>query len=278
MATSSKPTTIAIFGATGSTGSATLRSLLAKKDLSLSLRILVRSKERLFKLVPDLLSHPSCQVWEGNLTDTETIQDCLVGANVIICTIGENRNIPGVNVIQTAAHSIVSGLRNLKKQAGQQAATTWQKPRLLLLSSVTWNKRLDTGFDPIRFIVKKAFYYPYADLLEGHRIFGEVDGDLLRLLLVQPPVLIDEPPTGYEISVDKSRVGVSYTDLGAGFAELATEKAYDDVGEAVIVTSLGGDSFGRYASEILSRVFFGLVSGNVPGYWPLKRMLERMWG
>ncbi|ETS77038.1 hypothetical protein PFICI_10912 [Pestalotiopsis fici W106-1] len=246
MANSSTPTTIAIFGATGSTGSATLRSLLSKKDLSLHLRILVRSKDKLTKLVPELLSHPSCKIWEGNLTDTETIKDCLNGADVVICTVGENRNIPGVDVIQTAAKSIVTGLRALREQqqAGRTSTAAWQKPRLLLLSSVTWNKRiLESGFSPIRFIVKRAFYYPYADLLEAHRIFDEAaDDDLLTLLLVQPPALIDEAPTGYEISVDKSRVGVSYADLGAGFAELATESAYDQVG-AVIVTSLGGDSF-----------------------------------
>ncbi|KAK6220716.1 hypothetical protein LQW54_001907 [Pestalotiopsis sp. IQ-011] len=274
MAITPASTTIALFGATGSTGSATLRSLLSKTNLNLHLRILVRSKDKLFKLVPDLKSHSSCRIWEGDLTDTETVKECITGANVIICTIGENRNIPGVDVIQKISHSIVSGLGALKQFS---TSSEWKKPRLLLLSSVTWNKRLDTGFDPIKFIVKKAFYHPYADLLEAHKTFEEAEqAELLSLLLVQPPVLIDEEPTGYEISVDKSRVGVSYTDLGAGFAELAAESAYSDVG-AVIVTSLAGDSFPRYASEILSRIFWGLLSGNVPGYWPVAQWLERAW-
>ncbi|KAH8194698.1 hypothetical protein TruAng_011132 [Truncatella angustata] len=272
MAVVKSPMRIAILGATGGTGRATLQSLLSKSDLSIELRVFVRSKEKFYRLFPTLKSNANCEVWEGELTSIDKITECLSGANIIICTLGENQNIPGINVLRVAAASIVSALRTLKAQTGND----WHQPRLLLLSSATWNPRLSGPSGFVLWLIKTAFHYPYVDLLGAHATLAEAD-DLLSLLLVQPPAIIDEAPTGFEISTEKSRVAVSYADLGAGFAELATEDAYRQL-SAVGVTSLGGDQFGKYASEILSRVFFGLVSGYLPGYWFTKRLIVRIMG
>ncbi|KAF7535996.1 hypothetical protein G7054_g4897 [Neopestalotiopsis clavispora] len=268
MATLPPTTKISILGATGATGSNTLRALLAEEHVSLDLRIYVRSKQKLMRLLPELASRKDIHIWEGELTDVDKVTECLSGAEVIIDTIGENRNMPGLSVLQSAAKSIVAALRTIEAREGE----AYSRPRLLLLSSSTWNARLAPP-PPAIWLIKSAFYHSYADLLAAQAILAQAS-TLLRLLLVQPPAIIDEPASGFELTVDKPKIAVSYPDLGAAFAELAMNSGYDGL-SAIGVTSVGGASFGRYAPEILSRIFWGLLSGFMPGYWWLAGMLVR---
>jgi hypothetical protein len=260
-------TTIAIFGATGGTGSATLRSLLARGDKHLHLRIMVRSKSKLLRLFPGLDKEMSVQIWEGQLEDVDMTRNCIQGADIIICTLGENLNIPGLSVLTLGSKSITAALKTLYTEEG------WKKPRLILLSSSTWNARFVAARPSFaHWVVTKAFCYPYADLLAAQAEFSGKP-HLLSLLLVQPPAIVDDEPSGHEISTESVRMAVSYADLGAAFADLALERSYDKL-DAVGVSSKRGDNFNKYALELLSRMFFGLLAGYVPGYWPLTRLLK----
>lgn len=266
MSNSMSRSKIAIFGATGGTGSATLRSLLSKDAKPFHLRLFVRSKAKLYRLFPELEKSANVEVWEGQLDEVAAITECLRGADIVICTLGENQNIPGLSVLQTGSKSIVSALDFLSQEE------SFTKPRLLLLSSTTLERRF-AAHQPkaLLWIVERAFCYPYDDVRGATTNFKAVP-QLLSLLVVHPPAIVEDEPTGHQISTEKVRPIVSYADLGSAFAELALETSYDEL-HFVGVSSLGGDAVGKYALELFSRMIIGLISGWVPGYWPAKNYL-----
>ena len=246
---------VAIFGATGQTGRVVVRHLLEIADPApLTLQIYVRSKAKLQGLFPEITSNPHVNVFEGSITDVEVIESCCRRADTIICTLGENLNIPGVRVIQDAANGIITSLENLKATEKE-----WQKPRFFLLSSSTYNARFAAARPPlVHWLIQTAFSHPYADLaaaqtrLQGHP-------SLVSLVLIQPPLLVEEEGTGYEISTESVRMAVSYEDLGAAFVELALDENRQSL-SAVGVSSKLGDRPLRYAPEILRRILRGILA------------------
>ncbi|KAH6971254.1 hypothetical protein BKA56DRAFT_496026 [Ilyonectria sp. MPI-CAGE-AT-0026] len=267
------PRRIAIFGATGGTGSATVRSFIKRQDFensSSELRLMVRSKSKLLRLLPELASFSNVHIREGQLTDTPAVRDCIRGADVIICAVGENENLPGCHVIQDAANSIVAAANDLKSSCSEE----WRRPRVILLSSSTWNDRF-AAQEPaaILWLLKTAFYHPYLDLRRATSILA-ASPDLLSLLLVQPSALVDDEASGMEISTESVGVAVTYSDLGDAFVEFALQKSYAELG-AVGVTSKGENPLRKYGLELLSRIARGFVAGYMPGYWTLKNLTNR---
>jgi len=255
VARTSKGRVVTIFGATGQTGRIVVRHLLAAAESeSLVLQIYVRSKAKLVDLLPQIASNTHVKVFEGSITDIDLVQSCCHGATDIICTLGENVNMPGVRIMQDAANGILTSL-----EASKASCREWQKPRMVLLSSSTWNPRFAAARPAfVHWLIKTAFSHPYADLVAAqNRLLA--NPSLLSMLLIQPPVLIDEEPTGYEISTESVRLAVSYEDLGAAFAELILDDRYQGL-SAVGVSSKLGDRPARYAPEIFRRVFWGMFA------------------
>lgn len=252
-------------GGTGATGSATLHSLLSKPDTYEELRILVRSKAKLLRLFPQLEGDPKAKIWEGQLNNLAMMVDCFETANVIICTLGENRNIPGHSLLQDASKTIIAALTLLEQQS------KWQKPRFIFLSAAPLNPRFASA-EPslVHWILKTAFHYSYHDVEEATATLS-ASPRLLSLLLVQPPAIVEEHATGHVISTDTIQPIVSYADLGAAFADLALERSYDELG-AVGVYSKGAAP-GKFVFELLLRIIVGLISGYFPGYWTLRSWL-----
>ncbi|VUC27463.1 unnamed protein product [Clonostachys rosea] len=269
---STKSRRIAVFGATGSTGSATIRSLIKRHDFVLELRLMVRSKAKLLGLIPELRHSSNLVIHEGQLTDTATVRSCVENADIIICTIGENDNRPGCRPIQDIAKSTIDALQELKL-----SSRDWKRPRLILLSSSTWNERFALHEGPVvNWLLKTAFHYPYLDLRLATSMF-EASPDLLSLLLVQPSALVQDEPSGMAISTEWVSVAVSYADLGEGFTELALEESYAQLG-AVGVSSkgaIGGEGLRKYGFEMFSRIIRGLFIGYMPGYWAFKNYMNR---
>lgn len=263
---------IALFGGTGGTGSATLRSFIKCqnfKDDSLELRIMVRSKAKLFRMIPELQSYPN--ICEGQLTDTEKVRNCLRDADTIICALGENSNIPGCHVLQDLCKSIVDVLTDLKMAGTGQ----WKRPRLILLSSSTWNARF-AAQEPaiVIWLLKTAFYHPYLDLrLATSHLSSSTE--LLSLLLVQPSALVEDEPAGMEISTESISLAVSYSDLGDAFVELTMEESYSKL-DAVGVSSKGRNQLRKYGLELLSRIVRGFIVGYMPGYWAMVKLVGRL--
>jgi hypothetical protein len=264
---------IALFGGTGGTGSATVRALMKRKEFqngTIHIHLMVRSKAKLFRMIPGIQSCSNVHTWEGQLSDEETIKMVLRDADTIICALGENSNIPGCHVLQGLAASIVNVLGGLRSSCTGE----WKKPRLIFLSSSTWNDRFAAHEPALAlWLLKTAFYHPYLDLRLATSHFAAAP-ELLSLLLVQPSALVYDEPTGMEISTESVSIAVSYADLGEAFVELATRQSYSQLG-AVGVSSKGGNNIKKYWFELLSRVVRGFIEGYVPGYWPIKNRLSQ---
>jgi len=254
MADSAPPPTLALLGAKGATGQVVLRTLLAKEPVPFWVNIYVRSKSKLLQLFPGLESKSQVKIFEGSVEDVGLIKELISGAEIIICTLGDNNNKP-THVIEPAARSVVAALEDLKRSKPDR-----EKPRVLLLSSSTKNTRFVAARPVVvHWLIKTAFCYPYADLGAAESIFLD-SLSLLSLLRVQPPAIIDEPGSGFEISTEEVRLAVSYEDLGAAFVELATEESYESLTQ-VGVSSKSTKGAINYGPEIFQRIVVGLWNG-----------------
>ncbi|KAF4556360.1 putative NAD(P)H-binding protein 2 [Elsinoe fawcettii] len=256
----SEPTTFALIGATGQTGRIVLRRLLDRQDIHIN--IYVRSKSKLLGQSPSLEKSSRVSIFEGAVTDTTTFMSCLRGASTVICTLGGNDNRPQRG-LRDGATSIVSALTNLRSEA----EGNYQAPHVLLLSSLTWNDNMQKQTPAlVHFIISRAFWYPYEDLLGAHKILGDA-GDLMKLLLIQPSAIVDDRGTGPLISSDTATMTTSYEDLAEAFVICATGNEWRKLSQ-VVVTSKGGDASGRgYGLEIAKRVVRGLSASYIPGFW-----------
>ncbi|KAG9659777.1 NAD(P)-binding protein, partial [Aureobasidium melanogenum] len=234
------PRRVALLGATGQTGQAVLKDLL---DREISINIYVRSASKLIQKFPSLSSMPNTQIFSGEISDSTLIKNLLTDVDVIIFTLGWNENRRGPTIIEDGARAVVNALRELNEEQKQKQKQE-QPPRLIFLSSMTWNETLHGNTPSLHTrMIRLAFYYPYQDLLAGQRILLS-EPSLLKVTLIQPPALIEEPASGYDISIDKAGAGCSYPDLGGSMVEVALDEAYESV-PAVMVTSKAGHDFGR---------------------------------
>lgn len=251
---------LALLGATGHTGRLVLRNLLTSGYNQMELHIYVRSKEKLIALFPDILSDTRVTIFQGNIQDDGLMQRCLSGVSTIICTLGENENIPGIRVMQDFARSALEALKSLKDNSSH-----WKLPRLILLSSATWNKRFaDSRPAILHWMIRNAFAQSYEDLVKAQELL-KASPSLLSMLLVQPNALVDEAASGCEISTDFAYMAVSYEDLADGFVKLASDPMYTDI-DAVGVSSRSAENGLRYFPFVFSKVLRGLMFQFIPGY------------
>ncbi|CAD0083924.1 unnamed protein product [Aureobasidium vineae] len=261
------PSRIALLGATGQTGQEVVKLLL---DKDIDINIYVRSKPKLLKIFSDLDLNPRVHIYEGDISNTALIKQLLTNIDTIIFTLGWNDNRPGPTIIEDGARAVITALRDIHNEDQKQ------QPRLIFLSSASWNKKLNGDTPPLQTrMIRLAFHHPYQDLLAGQRILLS-EPSLLTVTLIQPGALIEEQASGYDISIDTVGVGCSYPDLGAAIVEVALDGRYESV-PAVMVTSKAGYEFGRYAGVILPKVVVGLAASLVPGFWTVYDLLARLW-
>ncbi|EON61522.1 hypothetical protein W97_00737 [Coniosporium apollinis CBS 100218] len=259
-------TTIAILGATGKTGRQVLQRFLAKQDVNI--RIYVRSHSKLTNIFPSLPSDSRVSIFQGPLQDIDNMSKCLDGAQKIIFTLGENDNLPGVSVIEDGAKSVLAALAALR-----QGRKNWQRPRVILLSSATWNATFAaTRPALVHWAIKAAFIHPYTDLRRGQAVFLDAPS-LVSVLLVQPNAIVEDEPSGHEISVERASLSVTYGDLSAGIVDLACKKEFDTL-TAVGVSSKAGDNGLKYGPILGYRIVRGLCATYVPGFWSVNKFVN----
>ncbi|KAL5358323.1 hypothetical protein BJX96DRAFT_173336 [Aspergillus floccosus] len=218
------PRRFALLGATGNTGRNILQSLLQETTPGLRINIYVRSRPKLESLIPSISSDTRVTIFEGSIKDRNLIRNCLSGATTIICTLGENENIPGVTILRESAEAIIDALSAIRSDVS--TPTAWTPPRLLLLSSATWNPRFAADRPALlHWMICNAFARPYSDLVQAQQMLLDVP-QLVNLLLVQPNALVKEPASGCVISEEFAYTAVSYEDLAEGFVKLATLPEY----------------------------------------------------
>jgi len=262
-------TTLALLGATGKTGREVLRRLLETPDVNI--RLYVRSRSKLVNLFPNSASDPRISIFQGPIEDVDNMAKCLNGASKIIFALGENNDFTGsVNVIETGARTVVAALSALRERCEDL-----QCPRLLMLSSATWNDTLNKSRPAlIHWAIKTAFYHGYVDLRAGMAVVLAVPS-LVNVLLVQPNGLVEDQPSGHEISTERASFSVTYSDLGAAFVDLALLKEYDTV-SAVGVSSKDGDNGLKYGPILGYTIIRGLCATCIPGYWRLHQFFASL--
>ena len=231
-------------GATGSTGSAVLHSLLAKPPLDLKLHILVRSKTKLLAAFPDIEKTEAfnIRIIEGNSTDGAALQRALDGAVIAFMCVADNYSKPGLSIVADTAVAMIDTLKILRLRRGDM----YRPVTIVQLRSASLNPPLRAqvpGF--VSSIVWFCLHYIYTDLMQACYIYQKTATDapgLLDYIFIDPPTLHDTTgtvPTGYElISTEKQRTALSFADLGAAFCEVAMRKG-EFRRRAVGVTALG---------------------------------------
>lgn len=256
----------ALLGATGNTGRLILKRLLHTTNPSTKFNIYVRSRAKLESLVPAVALDGRATIFEGSLQDPALIRNCLSGATTIIATVGENENIPGVTILRDCAQAIIDALSALRASSAPAPGKRWTPPRLLLLSSATWNAQFAADRPAlVHWMIRNAFARPYSDLAQAQEMLLRVP-ELVDLLLVQPNALVKEPATGCVISTEFAYTAVSYEDLAEAFVQLATAPEYAKT-TAVGVSSARAANPLLYVPFVFGKVIRGLLFQFVPGYW-----------
>jgi hypothetical protein len=225
--------THALLGATGATGSAILRALLANPPPNFHLNILVRSKSKLFKAFPDLENTTSIKlaITEAQVSDTKAMTAVLRSAEVIHMVVATNESSPGCHIAQDAAAAVITALRTLSAEQGEK----YIMPTVLVIRTASLSPAFQQqqGWLLHKF-VWFALYHCYTDLDLACKQYAEVavaEKGLLEYIYVDPPAIHDADgtaPTGYELIVDSSKGKQSdclnYADLGVAFVEIAVRK------------------------------------------------------
>ena len=262
------PPRIAVLGATGSTGGGVLKNLL-QQDVGIN--VYVRSKSKLVKMFPSVATDDRVSIFEGSVSDAALMKELLADVGTIVLALGENDNRPGTCVIANASQSIMTALQGSREQNKD-----FSPPRLILLSSSSWNETFVATQPWILIkIIRLAFYYTYQDLLRGVKVLCSRP-DLVRVMLMQPGALVEEEGSGYDLSTELCGVATSYSDLSRAFTEVALEDRYCDV-PAILVTSKAGYKFEKYAHIILPKVVKGLAASFIPGFWTVHDFVVSLW-
>src|SRR5690242_16039680 len=105
-------TAYAVLGATGATSGAIIDTLL--QDPSKRIHAFCRSKQRLLSQRGNLMGNNQITVYEGQLTDIDTLVACLRGTRAAFLAAGVSENLPGTTVAQDQIHGVVAALERLR--------------------------------------------------------------------------------------------------------------------------------------------------------------------
>jgi len=262
-------TIFTILGGTGSTGSAVIRALISSPTPPTSVHIYVRSKDRLLKTIP-ALSDPSnlpfkLQVFEGTLTDKQSLSDCIKNSSVIFSCIATNYSAPDTRVCEETAAAIISSLGSIRDATKSNDNELYEKPTVIYLSSASMDPVHNGGF-----LIECALFYAYKDLRVGERLYRETvsaDPGLLNFIFARPPgIMPGEVPTGHKLSLTEVSVIVSYADLGAGMVEMAQNRG--EYGNKAVLVSATGKVKQDWVPNI-KHLLFGMFCYFFPGLWRL---------
>ena len=258
--------TYAILGATGSTGSELVKLLLQRPDIQLHLY--VRSPDRLKSKFPKIASNPKVKIFPGSITDTSLLAGCLSGCDAIFSTVATNSNDPSCSVARTIAHSTVTALEQLRREAGSD----WKSPRVIWLSSASVNfppaaKRVNPV---IKMILYRAIWYVYEDLRMAEEYF-KAEAPWIPLTRVCPGGLIPEEPQGVTVGPTEQSMTIGYPDLAAGMVMMAEDEK--SVGQSWGLASKGLERPDLLFKTNGHRLIFGLLSSYIPGAFKIIQWL-----
>ncbi|KAF3043574.1 hypothetical protein E8E11_000287 [Didymella keratinophila] len=93
----------AILGATGQVGGSILHIL--GENLDNKINVLVRSRSKLEHCYPSVVSNKNIRVFEGPVSDTQTLAACVRDARVVFLCVAVKGNAPGFSIYDDLARA-----------------------------------------------------------------------------------------------------------------------------------------------------------------------------
>ncbi len=192
---------IALFGATGGTGSHVLRQAL---DQGHTVHALVRNPANFAQ------SHQNLVVFPGDVLQQKPVSDCMAGTEAVICVLGTRQ---GDDPVEAEGTRVIL-----------QAMQTLGAQRLVVVTSIGVGDSKNQVPTFFKLLMKTALRKVMAAKEEQERL---VKDSGLDWIIVRPAGLTDGPATGnYTFGVDKSLMAgqVSRTDV----ADFVLKQLTDD--------------------------------------------------
>jgi nucleoside-diphosphate-sugar epimerase len=225
--------TYAILGGTGSTGSSILQLLSASPKNTIN--VLVRSKAKLQKVAPSSSENPNIKVFQGSISDTDTLAQCLTGTKAVFLTVAVVDNIPGNTIAADTAHAVVAALKTIRKQDPH-----FKAPRLIVLSSASVEDKFWTDTPAwVHSMIYSAMCNVYDDLKIAEA-YLRTQEDWLTSTFVMPGGIVHDVQKGHELSTSKQQTFVSFLDVAAAMIEVADEEGERWDGASVSLVLKGG--------------------------------------
>lgn len=252
------PPTYAILGATGQTGGSVLQ-VLASERPDVNINCLVRSKQKLERMYPDIVAGSKHQdsssssgvvkVFEGQISDVPLLTDCIRGTSAVFLCVASPDNKPHLRIARDQAESVVAALEALRaeqqqpkhgEKSGATAATKTPPPLLVMLSSAeTDEARFCADIPwPARRLLFAANWWVYTDLIAAERYLRERSG-WVDAVFVKPGGISTDARRGHVLSTEGSQTFVSFLDVAGGMVQCAEEGAPRWAGGSVSVLSRG---------------------------------------
>ena len=250
----------AVLGATGNTGRALIDILLRSPDNQVN--AFCRSKTKLARLLPDLVTNPHLHVFEGTINDIASLAAATHSTRAVFLVTSTNDNVPGFKIGQELAANVLLALReNLKVQTlGSATVTT---PKLILLSSGT--------IDPIisratPYLLHHILLWSASNVYNDLRITEALlraEEDWVKTVFIKPGALSVDVQRGHGLSFSDTSSPLSYLDLAAGMIEAANdgEGRYDM--QNVGVVNVNGRA--KFPRGTFLCILTGLVRHFFPG-------------
>nr|POF02476.1 monoogygenase tpcg [Quercus suber] len=217
----------AILGATGNCGSALIQTLLQHPTARIN--AFCRNKAKLLSQVPDYKKLTRLEIFEGSIQDVHVLAKCLRGCRAVFLVISTNDNIPGCDLSQSAASSLLSVVKDLRCEDGYV-------PKVVLLSSCTIDDYLSRHTPYIlRQILLLSASHVYNDLRKTE-IMLRAQQHWLTTIYMKPGALSLDGQRGHALSFTDEDSPVSYLDLAAAMIEAADDEGgrYDHQNVSVV--------------------------------------------
>ncbi|OBW66067.1 MAG: Rhomboid-like protein [Aureobasidium pullulans] len=200
--------TYAVLGATGNTGQSLLQILT--QDPSNTVHAYCRSKSKLERLQPNITNNPNVKVYEGSLTDTEVIRDCIKNTHAVFLAVAVSGNVPGNTIAQDTARVVVAALKQI-----HETDASSKLPRLVVLSAVPTEPAFSKDMPALALtILFRAESNIYNDLIAAEKQLRK-EQDWLSVTFVKPGALSIDSQKGHALTMEGPKGVVSFLDLAA---------------------------------------------------------------
>ena len=200
--------TYAVLGSTGQVGGSILEVMLHSPERKI--HALARSRRKLLAQKPELDSSPNVSIYEGALSDTDILRECITGTSVVFLCAAASDNIPYTDIAQQQAICVVRSLEAIRENDPRA-----RLPQLIVLSSATLNEKFTQSTPAIgAWVIKRAASWVYADLRLAEEYLRS--HDWIKQVHVKPGGLSHDKPHGHVLSTERSQSFLSFLDLAGG--------------------------------------------------------------